>query len=687
VGDQEEFAALNQTLGQANNAWLRNFIKERSPAGRPASSLLSSSSGNGRRPKFASPSYKKMVQEKNSKIRQLEEQVARMAIESTRSSADQDEEDDALKVDIDPSKVQILVKAAEGAFGVVYRGTYLYQDVAIKVLKEATPEVLDDFRQEILLMRRIKSKHTVYFYGVTKNPAPSLLMEWCGRGSLTSVLSNKDETIGWNEVFKFGREMLQGVYALHMYEPPIVHRDIKSLNYLVDTHYNVKLCDFGLARLTMKTQRDASGNQVIRESTSLEEELSSTRGTYEYIAPEIYGGAIYSPKSDVFSLAIIMWEIIYRCIHREYQRPYSEYKQFIIPAALYINVAKKGIRCTIPERTPPPMKAFLERCWSQDPKDRPNTAEMMEELLQLQKVYSENMNEWDQCIIELPSDDKTTAASSSDIGTATPERQMTKARSGTKGKALSRIQGLTSSHLKQSTRLPIDNDADMLDTGPSSDDSSEAFFSSDSDDFYNESDDDTLDDDSDDDPPISPLTNTLRTNSKYSPDMIKEALETARSSAAEKERGKSRRKGKSRRSKKTRRDKKLDMLIKQYTLLLTKHHHTHLAFFERHLKFLAEQLEQPMSALSVPIEHQMKQQTKLLKHYTSLKDVSKLDPSLRRTSFIPKVVVEQSGDEKKKTQRTGRSGSSMDLQTPKRRSKSGKSRSKSRGRKKSSSKS
>ena len=343
-----------------------------------------------------------LIAEKDRQIEELRQQLANIP---TPVQEEPPEEADAFAIDIDPTQVEILEFRAHGTAGDVYRGRYLFQDVAIKFLRDPTPEMLKDFREEILLMRRIKTKQVVYFYGVTSKPKPCLVMEWCGFGSLTDVLRNPDETIAWPEFFSFGTQMLQSVYALHMREPPIVHRDLKSLNYLVDRYYCIKLCDFGLARQTQQK------GTTIRES--LAEELRNTRGTYEYLAPEIYSGEMYSEKSDIYSLAIILWEIVNRCLKREWMKPYGDQK--MIPAALYIGVAKRGNRPRFPDNCPTPITQLISAAWSTDPAARPTIDLMLKGFLALQELYESNTPEWDQLItppeepvevaVELPNDD------------------------------------------------------------------------------------------------------------------------------------------------------------------------------------------------------------------------------------------------------------------------------------------
>src|SRR4051812_20426468 len=120
-------------------------------------------------------------------------------------------------------------------------------------------------------------------------------MSYCAKGSLTNLLRDTTFDLNWDMVFKWARQITQGVNDLHSWIPQIIHRDLKSLNLLVDEYYNCVVSDFGISRF------------VIDDNLST---LSKLRGTYAYCAPEVYLGSPAGPKADVFSLGVILWELM-----------------------------------------------------------------------------------------------------------------------------------------------------------------------------------------------------------------------------------------------------------------------------------------------------------------------------------------------------------------------------------------
>jgi len=286
------------------------------------------------------------------------------------------------------NELRFLERLGSGRSAKVYKGLYKNQEVAIKVLKPILDrKELHNFKSELDIMSSINSNHVVKFYGGCLQPKICLVMEYCSNGSLYHLLQRKELKFDWAMFFRLCIETVAGVLALHNNIPQVVHRDLKSLNLLVDSQYCVKVCDFGLSRAIQESQDEST--------------LGKLRGTYAYSAPEVYKGDKYTDKSDVFSLGIIIWEAAARILTNEYQRPYKEFN-FKIDFQIIINSAKHGKRPTLGmDVCPASLRNLIASCWDASPQVRPRTAEVLEKLKVIQREYEGNKAEWDPLVSSL----------------------------------------------------------------------------------------------------------------------------------------------------------------------------------------------------------------------------------------------------------------------------------------------
>jgi serine/threonine protein kinase len=189
---------------------------------------------------------------------------------------------------IEPSDLEFTKKLGSGTGGKVYQGLYKSKEVAIKVLKEMTQDdQIQEFKKEFHIMSAIKSPHVVMFYGACLEPKLCMVMEMCSRGSLYSVLKHDKQCPlnNWLTCLDFMDQTTKGIQVLHNYKPPVYHRDIKTLNFLVNKDCQIKVCDFGLSRF------NTSSNMAT---------FTKICGTVAYLAPEVYMGETYTDKSDIY---------------------------------------------------------------------------------------------------------------------------------------------------------------------------------------------------------------------------------------------------------------------------------------------------------------------------------------------------------------------------------------------------
>lgn len=206
-----------------------------------------------------------------------------------------------------------------------------------------------------------------------------MVLEFCENGSLNSFLKSK-ENITWPFVFDTAIDILSGLLCLHYSNPPIVHRDLKSLNLLVTKNQSVKIGDFGTSRFTSGTDLST---------------LSKVRGTCSYCSPEVYHGNAFTPKSDIFAFSIILWEMVNRCITGKYRVPYTMNDFSII-----YQVGSKNLRPTIPPTCPQSISDFMKLCWDLNPDTRPDTKMALQQIQEINQIYIKNKMEWDNICID-----------------------------------------------------------------------------------------------------------------------------------------------------------------------------------------------------------------------------------------------------------------------------------------------
>ncbi|CAK8531071.1 unnamed protein product [Lathyrus sativus] len=190
----------------------------------------------------------------------------------------------------------------EGGFGNVYKGYIksLEQTVAVKKLNRDGNQGTREFFAEVLMLSMVKHPNLVRLVGYCVDDDQRILAyEHMANGSLENHLLDigDKEPLDWQTRMKIADGAARGLEYLHnSADPPIIFRDFKSSNILLDENFNPKLSDFGLAKI----------------APTEGEGLVSTRvmGTYGYCAPEYAASGQLSSKSDIYSFGVVFLEII-----------------------------------------------------------------------------------------------------------------------------------------------------------------------------------------------------------------------------------------------------------------------------------------------------------------------------------------------------------------------------------------
>jgi len=286
---------------------------------------------------------------------------------------------------INKNDLEFTKMLGEGTSGKVFKGIYKKrQDVAIKVLKSLSEA--EEFKKEFLIISSVQSPYIVKFYGACLEPQLAMVMEYCSRGSLYSLMNDKSISFDWNMFFRIASCICQAIHCLHSWSPSILHRDLKSLNLLVRDNMDVLLADFGLSRFAIDSNTET---------------LMKVCGTAAYTAPEVFvGNDAYGPACDVFSIAMILWELIVRVITGVYQRPYSEYPNLLFDFHIIPRVCGDGLRPTLPSTTPETLSRIVLNAWDQEPSKRPTSASLLKSLEDAKEEYNANKSNWDTLISE-----------------------------------------------------------------------------------------------------------------------------------------------------------------------------------------------------------------------------------------------------------------------------------------------
>ncbi|CAB4289301.1 unnamed protein product [Prunus armeniaca] len=255
--------------------------------------------------------------------------------------------------EIDRRLLKIGDRIASGSCGDLYRGIYLGQDVAVKILRsEHLNDALEDeFAQEVAILRKVHHRNVVCFIGAcTKSPHLCIVTEYMPGGSLYDYLHKNHNVLKLSELLKFAIDVCKGMEYLH--HKNIIHRDLKTANLLMDTNNVVKVADFGVARFQ---------NQ--------EGVMTAETGTYRWMAPEVINHQPYDQKADVFSFAIVLWELVTAKVPYDTMTP--------LQAALGV---RQGLRPDLPSTGHPKLLELMQKCWDADPSNRPSFSDIIAEL-------------------------------------------------------------------------------------------------------------------------------------------------------------------------------------------------------------------------------------------------------------------------------------------------------------------
>ncbi|XP_075667677.1 G-type lectin S-receptor-like serine/threonine-protein kinase RKS1 [Castanea sativa] len=192
-------------------------------------------------------------------------------------------------------------KLGQGGFGSVFKGLLSNgQQIAVKRLSKSSGQGIEEFKNEVMSIAKLQHKNLVKLIGCCiQEEEKMLIYEYMPNKSLDSFIFDhtRSSFLNWSKRFEIIIGIARGILYLHQDSRlKIIHRDIKTSNVLLDAEMNPKISDFGMARIFKEGQTQAKTTRVV--------------GTYGYMSPEYAVFGKFSTKSDVFSLGVILLEIV-----------------------------------------------------------------------------------------------------------------------------------------------------------------------------------------------------------------------------------------------------------------------------------------------------------------------------------------------------------------------------------------
>ena len=268
-------------------------------------------------------------------------------------------------------RYEVRASLGAGGMGEVYlaRDPALDRDVAIKILRDADRggDRVRRFAQEAKAASALSHPNVAHVYEVgSHDDVHFIAMELVAGETLRARIRRGPLSI--DEVLHIGSQMAAGLAAAHAAR--IVHRDVKPENVIIRPDGYVKVLDFGLAKL-----REARGDD---DATVLRTQPGMTVGTLGYMAPEQLSGGEVTPAADVFSLGVVLHEMVSGA------RPFSGSNATeIITSILTKTPAPAGVGR---QGVPPKLERVIARALAKDPAERYATAaEIVDELRQISR--------------------------------------------------------------------------------------------------------------------------------------------------------------------------------------------------------------------------------------------------------------------------------------------------------------
>eukprot|EP01100_Stratorugosa_tubuloviscum_P008027 TRINITY_DN332_c0_g6_i1.p1 TRINITY_DN332_c0_g6~~TRINITY_DN332_c0_g6_i1.p1 ORF type:complete len:475 (+),score=134.30 TRINITY_DN332_c0_g6_i1:92-1516(+) len=260
--------------------------------------------------------------------------------------------------------IQLQDKIGTGASATVWKANWKGATVACKMIHFLVDSyLLKDFYREANLLSMLRHPNVIMFLGASVNENYLMIMtEFAELGSLARVLYETNCELNAKQKNKLLLDSAYGMQYLHTLTPPVIHRDLKSHNLLVMMNFNVKITDFGSSKQYLAL-----------------DQMTFSVGSIMWSAPEVLSRKNYSCKADVYSFAVIIYEVITR-------------EELYVNKPIYeiVNFVVRGERLELPKAEKiydNEVIELMQQCWKQEPDERPDFTLISNKLQQCQNKF------------------------------------------------------------------------------------------------------------------------------------------------------------------------------------------------------------------------------------------------------------------------------------------------------------
>lgn len=291
--------------------------------------------------------------------------------------------------EVNPKELKLIERIGGGEFGEVYKAKWHGSYVAAKVLKRSDEIALGDFRTEIAILRKIHHPNCVQFLGACTKQKPYIVITELMACSLADAFHKTFFAATPRRQVEIALDFARGMAYLHSRRQPIVHRDLKPANLMISGNLNadidqlyldsgvIKVADFGLSKSLVPVDKHGAMcmniNQVYR--------LTGETGSYRYMAPEVFRHEPYNLKVDVYSFAMIIFQLFETTVPFAGGDPVAAAREAAMLAARP-NFPPKRKVSPVEQK----LRKLVEDCWSADPEERPSFEDIISRLEEMLKT-------------------------------------------------------------------------------------------------------------------------------------------------------------------------------------------------------------------------------------------------------------------------------------------------------------